>query len=92
MVATGYNDEYMDQVEILDVNATVSCPASSQLAPYPIQVDGSVALRYAGNVVLCSGWNGTYNGDCYSYIADQNMWVKENFGLQPKAFGIETNM
>ena len=87
-MATGFNDEYMDTVEILDLNATLSCPSSPQLAPFPFQADGSVALRYAGNAVICSGWNGTYSADCYSYIADQNKWVKEAFALpSPKAFG-----
>ena len=87
LIATGFNDEYMDQVEILDLNSTFSCPSSFQMAAYPVQVDGSVALRYNGNVVVCSGWNGTYNGDCYSYISDDNKWNKESFGLPPKAFG-----
>ena len=87
IVATGFNDEYLDVVELLDVSNETSVTNLGTLAPYPYIADGTFSMFNAASnrLVICGGWNGSYNGDCFSYDEPKNTWEREVYSVSPAA-------
>ncbi len=89
MVAVGQVISYVpfDGVEVMNTKTIESCPV--QPAPYPYDVELSVALKHQNKFVICSGrgYSSTYNSDCHSYDFINDKWELEPFKLEPERIG-----
>ena len=86
LVATGYDGNYLDNIEVIGGVNTESITSCSNLpSKFPLKLRSPVVIQHNFKVTICGGLSNDVTGDCYSY--SNNQWNIEAFKLEPARYG-----
>ena len=92
MVIGGYDGQFLDDVELVDLSdAGNSC---GKTAPYPFPVADAVGFWFQNQPWVCGGEGSTSDRykDCYAYDANADAWTKKSSMATARAFAAKTTV
>ena len=92
MVIGGYDGQFLDDVELVDLaDEGNSC---GKTAPYPYPVADSVGFWFQNQPWVCGGEGSTSDRykECYAYDANANEWTLKTSMATARAFAAKTTV
>ena len=71
----------MTIAEVLTIYPKTGEAKSCEIADYPLEVDGAIAVKHNGQPAICGGYQGEATSNCYKY--QNGEWQKQRFQLTP---------
>ena len=92
MVIGGYDGQFLDDVELVDLaDAGNSC---GKTAPYPYPVADSVGFWFQNQPWVCGGEGSSSDRykECYAYDANADEWTLKTSMATARAFAAKTTV
>ncbi len=88
MVATGSDGDYLDHVEIINMQTLESCPVLPEKYPYTFY--GCTAMMINNEINICSGYFHDEYIDCYGYDGYNDQWNIKPYTVTPERYSSMT--